>query len=161
MCMALTEMCHAQPPTPAVRDSATGDEFSNNNIRQWHSRAADMKFYWVRERVRKGQFLVYWMTGEHNMADYLTKHHPTSHHWSKRSTYLVPTVDTSKYAYYISPNNLLGCVESPPPREMDDRKKKSPYSMGRKRMMYGRRETGLLGIHNINGDNIGLIAPLI
>ena len=75
-----------------------------------------MCFYWVRNRVRKGKFLVYWMSGEHNLADYFTKHHPTRHYRSQQSIYLVPTLDASKYACYISPIYLLGCGESLPAR---------------------------------------------
>ena len=57
-----------------------------------------MQIYWVIDRIRQGQFLVYWMAGEHNMIDYFTKNHPTSHHWLKRITYLVPAMNNSKYA---------------------------------------------------------------
>ena len=78
--MVLIEMVHAQPPTPSVTDSTTGEVFVNNNIRQRCSRAIDMRFYWVRDRVRQGKFMVYWMAIEHNLAEYFTNHHPTSHH---------------------------------------------------------------------------------
>ena len=78
--MDLIEMGHAQPSTPAVTYSATGDGFDNDNIRQRRSRSIDMRFYWVRDRVRQGKFLVYWIAGKHILADYFTKHHPTSHH---------------------------------------------------------------------------------
>ena len=80
MHMALIEMVHAQPPTPAVTYSATGDGFFNEKSRQRRSRAIGMHFYWVRDRVRQGQFLMCWMAGENNLADYSTKHHPTSNH---------------------------------------------------------------------------------
>ena len=103
---ALIEMGHAQPPTPEVKDSATGDGFFNDNIRQRRSRAIDMHFYWVRYRVRQGQFLVYSMAGEHNLADYFTKHYPTSHHRSQRSINIVPTADARNYAFYISTIDL-------------------------------------------------------
>ena len=108
--MAPIEMVHTQPTTPLVTDSATGDGFVNDNMRLWHSRSIDMQFYWVRDRFRQRQFLVYWVTGEHNLSDYFTKHHPTNHHWAHRSKYLVPTVDASKYACYMSPNDLQGCT---------------------------------------------------
>ena len=78
--MALIEMVHTQPTTPAVNDSTTGDVLVNDNIRKRRSRAIDMRFYWVRDRVRQGQFLVYWMAGEHNLEEYFTNHHPTRHH---------------------------------------------------------------------------------
>ena len=82
MTMALIEMGHPQPPTPEVTYSAIGDGFFNDNILQRHSRAIDMRFYCVREIVRQGKFLVDWMAGEHNLADYFTKYHPTRHHKS-------------------------------------------------------------------------------
>ena len=61
--MALIEMGHAQPPTPSVTDSATGDGFVNDNILQRSSRAIGMRLYWVRDRVIQENFLVYWMAG--------------------------------------------------------------------------------------------------
>ena len=110
--MALIEMGHAQSPTPEVTDSTTGDMMFNDNTRQRRSRSIDMRFHWVRDRVRQGQLLVYWMYGEHNLSDYFTKHHPTIHHRSQRSIYLVPKSDSSKYA--CSHIDLRGCVESLP-----------------------------------------------
>ena len=80
MRMVLIEMVHYQPPISTVTENATGDRFANGNICQRRSQAIDMGFYWVRDRVIQGQFLVYWMAGENNLADYFTKHHPTIHH---------------------------------------------------------------------------------
>ena len=34
-----------------------------------------MPFYWVWDIVRQVQLLVYWVAGEHNLADYFTKQH--------------------------------------------------------------------------------------
>ena len=78
--MALIDMGHAQTPTPEVTDNATGDGFFNDNIRQSCSKAICMRFYWVRDRCIQGKFMVNWLAGEHNLSDYFTKHHPTSHH---------------------------------------------------------------------------------
>ena len=43
-----------------------------------------MQFYWIMDRVQQGQFLIYWRPGIENLANYLTRHHPTQHHkkWS-------------------------------------------------------------------------------
>jgi hypothetical protein len=38
----------------------------------------DMRFYWVRDRVKQEQFIVYRKKGSENDADYLTKHHTPS-----------------------------------------------------------------------------------
>ena len=50
--MEIIEMGHSQAPNPEVTDSATGDEFVNDNIRQMPSRTIYMLFYWVIDRVR-------------------------------------------------------------------------------------------------------------
>jgi hypothetical protein len=55
-----------------------------------------MRFYWIRDRVRQGQFHVYWSKGSRNRADYFTKHHPASHHRAIRSTYLYSPDNPSK-----------------------------------------------------------------
>ena len=59
MGMVIIDMGHAQPPTPAVTYSATGDRIVNDNICQRSSRAIVMRFYRVRDRVRQGKYLMY------------------------------------------------------------------------------------------------------
>jgi hypothetical protein len=54
-----------------------------------------MRFYWIRDRVRQGQFHIYWKRGILNRADYFTKHHPASHHQQIRSSYLHSKDDQS------------------------------------------------------------------
>ena len=61
---ALIEMGHYQSTTPAVIEITTGDVFVNEQIFQQHSRDIYIQFYWVRDRVRQGKFLVYWMAGK-------------------------------------------------------------------------------------------------
>ena len=161
MQMSPIEMAHDQTPTPEVTYSATGDRIVNTNICQWRLRAIDMQFYWVRDRVRRGQFLVYCMNVEHNLAEYFTKHHPTSHHCLKISTYIVLTVESSKSALYMSVDYIKGVLNTSSPWETDYIWKNSPSYDGSKHMMYGQRQTYLLGIHDIVVDNVGLKAPLI
>ena len=138
--MELVEMVHTQTTTPAMKDSATGDGFFNDNTQQRHSIAIDMLFYWVRDRVIQEQFLVYFMTGEKNLADHLTNHHTTSHHQAQRSTYIIPTSEISKYACYMSPIYLLGCVEYLPTRGNGQQAEKVSLLRG-KEMDNGRTET--------------------
>ena len=84
----LEEMGHPQPPTPVETDNSTAVGIANGTIRQRKSKAMDMRFYWVQDRVKQGQFLVYWTKGSLNRGDYFTKHHPTSHHIKMRPIYL-------------------------------------------------------------------------
>ena len=104
--IALEEMGHHQSPTPVVTDIATSDGFGIDNTRQRQSREIDTIFYWVRDRVRQGQYLVYWERGKDNLADYFTKHHPTKNHHAIRGAYLVPAAAAIKKACYQVPGYL-------------------------------------------------------
>eukprot|EP00957_Ditylum_brightwellii_P053281 4039900-Ditylum_brightwellii.AAC.2 len=73
-------MGHPQPPTPIQVDNSTANSIVNNNIRQRKSKAIDMRFYWVQDRVRQKQYTVYREQGKNNCADYFTKYHLPSHH---------------------------------------------------------------------------------
>ena len=84
----LIEMGHPQPPTPIQTDNSCASGITNGTVRQHKSKAMDMRFYWVQDRVRQNQFLVYWRQGSDNLGDYFTKHHPTAHHRKIRPTYL-------------------------------------------------------------------------
>jgi hypothetical protein len=90
----LEALGHPQPPTPIQTDNACAAGIANDTIKQRRSKAIDMRFYWVRDRVRDGQYTVYWQPGITNKADYFTKHHPPSHHRTERPTYL--QTDTGK-----------------------------------------------------------------
>ena len=81
-------MGHLQPPTPIQVDNSTACGIANANIKLQRSKAIDMRFYWVRDRVDQNQFKVFWKPGKTNLADYVTKHHPASHHQIMRQHYL-------------------------------------------------------------------------
>jgi hypothetical protein len=48
----------------------------------------NMRFYWIKDRVKKGQFGVYWGPGYQNVADYFTKHHSPAHYKRMREMYI-------------------------------------------------------------------------
>jgi hypothetical protein len=84
----LHDMGHPQPATPIQVDNACAVGLANDTVKQKRSKAIDMRFYWVKDRVKAKQFLVYWKRGADNDADYFTKHHPPATHRIKRSRYL-------------------------------------------------------------------------
>jgi hypothetical protein len=84
----LEEMGHQQPATPIQADNACAVGLANDTVKQKRSKAIDMRFYWVRDRVKQGQFVIYWKKGGDNDADYFTKHHPPAHHRRMRSKFL-------------------------------------------------------------------------
>jgi hypothetical protein len=84
----LEELRHPQPPTPMVTDNTTATGYSNGTIKQKRSKAMDMHFYWIKDRVKQGQSNVYWGPGYQNLADYFTKHHSPAHHKRMREIYI-------------------------------------------------------------------------
>jgi hypothetical protein len=54
------ELGHIQPPTPLETDNSTADRIMNKTVRQKQSKAMDMRFYWLQDRVEQGQFRIYW-----------------------------------------------------------------------------------------------------
>jgi hypothetical protein len=83
-------MGHDQPATPIQTDNACANGIMNSTVKQKRSKAIDMRYYWLRDRVQQKQFRVHWQPGIDNKADYFTKHHPPQHHRDIRSTYLHP-----------------------------------------------------------------------
>jgi hypothetical protein len=57
----LEELGHKQPPTPIETDNTTATGYSNGTIKQKCTKAMDMRFYWIKDRVKQGQFNVYWV----------------------------------------------------------------------------------------------------
>ena len=84
----LEDMGHPQPATLIEADNACAVGLANDTVKQKRSKAIDMRFYWVRDRVKQGQFIIYWRKGSDNIADYFTKHHPPAHHRRLRARYL-------------------------------------------------------------------------
>jgi hypothetical protein len=91
----LAELGHPQPATPIQTDNACAVGIVNDTVRQKRSKAMDMRFYWVRDRVKAGEFIIYWRKGDDNAADYFTKHHSPSHHRKMRARYLHVPINTS------------------------------------------------------------------
>jgi hypothetical protein len=94
----LAELGHPQAqPTQMTVDNSTADGFANKRLKIKRSKAIDMRFYWVQDRVEQGDFGVRWSSGKTNHADYFTKHHSPSHHIAVRPTYLY----TGNHAYRV------------------------------------------------------------
>ena len=112
----LQEMGHSQPSTPVQVDNSTANGFANNQIKQQKSKAMQMRFYWIQDRVKQKQFKVYWRPGSTNLADYFTKHHSPAYHQQIRSTYV--------HTLNLLSQNLRGCVD---PRLGLTQSRLSPY----------------------------------
>jgi hypothetical protein len=76
----LEKLGHPQPPTPLQTDNTTSTGYSNRTIKQKPTQAMDMRFYWVKDRVKQGNFHVFWGPGYQNLGDYFMKHPSPEHH---------------------------------------------------------------------------------
>ena len=81
-------MGHPQPTTPMQVNNTAAVCFANSTIKQKLSKATDMQFYWIQDRTKQGQFVIYWQPGSQNIRDYHTKHHSPSQHRLMRPVYL-------------------------------------------------------------------------
>ena len=61
-------MGHPQPPTPMEVYNETAIRFLKITMKQKRSKAIDMRFYWVRDRVNQNQFMIYWRQGSNNVG---------------------------------------------------------------------------------------------
>jgi hypothetical protein len=100
--VTLTELGHTQPPTPLRTYNSTAFGILNETIKQKRSKAMDMRYHWLTDRVRQKQFDVYWRPGRENLGDYHTKHHSAQHHKNMRGLILHQA---------NSPQALRGCVK--------------------------------------------------
>jgi hypothetical protein len=107
----LEELGHNQPPTPMETDNTTATGYSNGTIKQKRTKAMNMRFYSIKDRVKQGQFNVYWGPGFQNWADYFTKHHSPAHHKIMQDIphcegVLIPQVRLA-HKYPISPWEMI------------------------------------------------------
>jgi hypothetical protein len=69
-------------------DNTTAYGIINNTVQQKRSKAMEMRFYRVKDRVEQDQFNVGWLPGDTNMRDYFTKHHYPAHRKCRIPYYL-------------------------------------------------------------------------
>jgi hypothetical protein len=65
--VTLTELGHTQPPTPLRTDNSTAFGILNETIKQKLSKAMDMRYHLLTDRVRQKQFDAYWQPGRENL----------------------------------------------------------------------------------------------
>jgi hypothetical protein len=69
-------------------NNTTVTRYSNGTKKQKRTKAMDMRFYWIKDRVKQGQFNVYCGPGFQNLEDYFTKHHSLAQHKRMRDVYV-------------------------------------------------------------------------
>ena len=106
----LKEMGHLQPPTKIQTDNSTAEGIVDSRVQPMQTKAMDMRLHWLRNRsVTQKQFEFYWRPGSTNRGDYLTKHHPPSHHVKIRPEILT-SYKTLVDLRSRQKHDLQGCV---------------------------------------------------
>ena len=88
ICTSLGELGHKQTPTEIQVEKFTAEGFDNDTIKQKISKAINMQFYWIKERTRQIQSLVYCRTGSTNIGDYHTKNNYSARHHRMRPNFM-------------------------------------------------------------------------
>jgi hypothetical protein len=55
LCTTLEELGHPHPPTPLETENTTATGYINGTIKQKRTKAMDMHFYWIKDRVKQGR----------------------------------------------------------------------------------------------------------
>ena len=91
-----------------------------------------MRLYWVRDRIRKNHFHIFWEEGKKNSADYVTKHQPIWHHIIMRPRYVKSTqrngtgrgcVGTTNPGGTRKPENRIKGTRNTTPLNLDNPRK--------------------------------------
>lgn len=99
-----------QPPTSIECDNQCAVGIANGDVKLKRSRAMDVRFHWIADRVRQGQFVIHWQKGSQNLADYFTKVHPATHHRTHRVHFVCDKIikdrSTSEMRRKKAPRNV-------------------------------------------------------
>ena len=85
---ALADMGHQKPPTLVATDNTAANSTLNGTGKKIITRAIDIRFHWVRDRIRQNNFHIFWGEEKKNLADYVPKHHPIWNHRTTRPRYV-------------------------------------------------------------------------
>ncbi len=90
MIATLEEMGHKQPSTgtPFKTDNSCAHGILNSKMRQKLSKAFNMCYWWMKDRIKQKQYDPQWAPGKTNWADSFTKHFPPWHHKKELFQYI-------------------------------------------------------------------------
>ena len=97
-------MNQPQPSTLNKVDNSTAVGIINKIVEQKMSKAMDMRFHCMQDKIIQHQFKVFWKPGPTILGDYHSKHHPVAHHLQVQGTNLYEPASLH--------TSLQGCVTS-------------------------------------------------
>jgi hypothetical protein len=88
----LLELGYPQEPTPILVDNTVAEGLANDTINAKRSKSMDVRFFWIRDRVKKAEFWMKHLAGRWNISDFFTKPLPKEK-FDQFTPYLVVQLD--------------------------------------------------------------------
>jgi hypothetical protein len=74
---------YPQQATTILVDNTCAVGLCNDTLKTARTKAIDVRFHWLRDRVRQEQFRVVWVASGDNLADFFTKALPVHEHLAR------------------------------------------------------------------------------
>jgi hypothetical protein len=88
----LADLGYPQGPIMIVTDNTTAESLANESAKIKRSKSIDMRYHWIRDKVRQNLVKVVWRTKIGNKADLFTKTLPVADFLKSRSQYVFSNV---------------------------------------------------------------------
>ncbi len=88
----LTELGYPQPTATIFVDNTVAEGLATDTINAKRSKSTDVRFFWLRDRIKKLQCFIRHIKGKWNISDFFTKPLPKDK-FEQFSTYVVTKVD--------------------------------------------------------------------
>jgi hypothetical protein len=69
----LIELGYPQQPTTLLVDNTVAEGLASDTVNARRSKSMDVRFFWLRDRVQKAQFIIRHLAGRWNISDFFTK----------------------------------------------------------------------------------------
>jgi hypothetical protein len=92
---------HPQPPTTIWCDNTCAVGLCNDTLKTARTKSIDLRFHWLRDRVRQQQFVVKWVKSDDNIADFFTKALPVHQHLRRMTQLVIHRKNTTTAAHRI------------------------------------------------------------
>jgi hypothetical protein len=107
----LIALGHPQPPTTIYCDNECAVGLANDTVKMKRSKSIDMRFHWIRDRIKQGHFVVTWIKGANNLADFFTKALPVHVHQSTMPKLVFTPLPSSTHFASSKANRYLSRIK--------------------------------------------------
>jgi hypothetical protein len=106
--LTLQELGHLQPLTPIHCDNTTAAGIANGTVKKQRSRSMEIRYFYICDQAKNGEFDVRWHRGHENLGDYASKHRASCHHKQVRPINLHEQDSPALLPHALRPSALRG-----------------------------------------------------